>query len=209
MATLTTTPGYTFTSGEQVEANDLNLLGAPAVAISNIVNADIGSGAAIALNKLATGALPSAITVAPANLAAGVAGTGPAFRAFAGATTILANNVVPYIKVALSSETYDTNNNFAGSVFTPAVAGYYFITGAINVAAGAEGLLALLYKNNSVVSFGPQSNALTYRASVSDIIYMNGTTDTIELAAYQFSGTTKTIASGSDTTFLAGCLVRN
>lgn len=71
MATLTTTPGYTFTSGETVETNDLNLLGSPTVAISNIVNADIGSGAAIALSKLATGALPAAITVASANIVNG------------------------------------------------------------------------------------------------------------------------------------------
>jgi len=71
MATLTTTPGYTFTTGETVEANDLNLLGSPTVAISNIVNADISAGAAIALSKLATGALPTAITVASANLVDG------------------------------------------------------------------------------------------------------------------------------------------
>jgi len=68
MATITVTPGYTFASGETVEANDLNLLGQPTATITNIVNADIASGAAIALSKLATGALPTAITVASANM---------------------------------------------------------------------------------------------------------------------------------------------
>jgi hypothetical protein len=68
MATITSTPGYTFIAGETVEANDLNLLGSPTIAISNIVDADIGSGAAIALSKLATGALPTAITTTTDNL---------------------------------------------------------------------------------------------------------------------------------------------
>jgi hypothetical protein len=47
---------------------------AAAPTISAIVNADIASGAAIALSKLATGALPAAITVADANMVS-VAGT--------------------------------------------------------------------------------------------------------------------------------------
>lgn len=42
------------------------------IANDTIVNADINASAAIALSKLATGALPSAITVAPANFANGI-----------------------------------------------------------------------------------------------------------------------------------------
>jgi hypothetical protein len=63
MATITSTPGYTFITGETVEANDLNLLGSPTIAISNIVNADIGSGAAIEASKLAATLDLSAKTV--------------------------------------------------------------------------------------------------------------------------------------------------
>jgi hypothetical protein len=68
MATLT--KGQTFAGGETVTADKLNNLVDNAT-IANIVNADIGSGAAIALSKLATGALPTAITVASANLVDG------------------------------------------------------------------------------------------------------------------------------------------
>lgn len=42
------------------------------IANDTIVNADVNASAAIALSKLATGALPSAITVAPANFANGI-----------------------------------------------------------------------------------------------------------------------------------------
>jgi hypothetical protein len=68
MATLT--KGQAFAGGETVTADKLNNLVDNAT-IANIVNADIGSGAAIALSKLATGALPTAITVASANLVDG------------------------------------------------------------------------------------------------------------------------------------------
>ena len=59
--------GHTFTSGDTVTPTKLN----NARTVSEIVNADIKSDAAIALSKLATGALPSAITVASDNLVDG------------------------------------------------------------------------------------------------------------------------------------------
>jgi hypothetical protein len=65
MATLT--KGQTFAGGETVTADKLNSLVDNAT-IANIVNADVSASAAIALSKLATGALPTAITVASANL---------------------------------------------------------------------------------------------------------------------------------------------
>lgn len=61
------TYAHTFTSGETVTPTKLN----DARTVSDIVNADISSGAAIALSKLATGALPTAITVASANIVDG------------------------------------------------------------------------------------------------------------------------------------------
>lgn len=62
--------GHTFSGGETVTATKLNDL-VDSATISNIVNADINASAAIALSKLATGALPAGITVASANLVDG------------------------------------------------------------------------------------------------------------------------------------------
>jgi microcystin-dependent protein len=58
---------YTFTSGDTVTPTKLN----SARTVSEIVNADVSAAAAIGLSKLATGALPSAITVATANIVDG------------------------------------------------------------------------------------------------------------------------------------------
>ena len=73
MATLTTTPIKTFVSGETVTPAKLNELSQSTVALTagTIVDADVSASAAIALSKLATGALPAAITVASATLVDG------------------------------------------------------------------------------------------------------------------------------------------
>ena len=68
MATLT--KGHTFSGGETVTATKLNDL-VDSATISGIVNDEIDAAAAIALSKLATGALPTGITVASANLVDG------------------------------------------------------------------------------------------------------------------------------------------
>ena len=64
------TKGQTFAGAETVTATKLNNLVDNAT-IANIVDADVSASAAIALSKLATGALPTAITVASANIVDG------------------------------------------------------------------------------------------------------------------------------------------
>jgi hypothetical protein len=68
MATLS--KGTTFAGADTVTATKLNNL-VDLATVTNIVNADVSASAAIALSKLATGALPTAITVASANLVDG------------------------------------------------------------------------------------------------------------------------------------------
>jgi microcystin-dependent protein len=70
MATITVTPTQTFVSGNTVTPATLNQLAQSTVALTagTIVDADVSASAAIALSKLATGALPTAITVASANM---------------------------------------------------------------------------------------------------------------------------------------------
>jgi hypothetical protein len=63
----TVTKGRTFTSGEIITPAKLNDV-VDLATVTEIVNADIKSDAAVALSKLATGALPTAITVATANI---------------------------------------------------------------------------------------------------------------------------------------------
>ena len=66
----TVSKGRVFVSGETVTPAKLNELVDNAT-VTSIVDADVSASAAIALSKLATGALPTAITVASANLVDG------------------------------------------------------------------------------------------------------------------------------------------
>ena len=76
MATLTVTPTQTLVSGNTVTPATLNQLAQSTVALTagTVVDADVSASAAIALSKLATGALPTAITVASANMVTALGG---------------------------------------------------------------------------------------------------------------------------------------
>lgn len=141
-------------------------------------------------------------SITQADLAANVAGNGPAFRAYATTTTPV--TAVPVV-ITLGGESYDTNNCFAGSAFTPNVAGYYQISGAISFVGGMYTVAAAIAKNGSVVSYGSMPNPGS-RASVSDLVYCNGTTDAISLMGY--SSTTQNCNAEAIGTYLSGFLAR-
>lgn len=111
-------------------------------------------------------------------------------------------------KVTFDTETFDTNNNFASNAFTPTVAGYYQIN--VNLGFGSTGSAQVnLFKNGSLVQNGV---AITYNASIggtmplSCIVYMNGSTDYLEVYTYATAGIT--INSGATNTQFSGCLLR-
>jgi hypothetical protein len=203
--------------------------------LNGIVDSNISASAAIALSKLATGALPTAITVATANivdanvttakiadanvttakiadanvtqakLASNVTTTGPAFRAYASGNTTVAASTNQ--KVALATEDFDTGSCFASSRFTPNIAGYYFIAGSIRIDSAAAATV-MLWKNGSTYSRGSSGDGTGYVSTVCDLIYLNGTTDYVELyATHSFAGN-KTVGASQTETFMAGFLAR-
>lgn len=147
----------------------------------------------------------------------GIASTGPTFYAYPNAVQSV-SNATP-TKVVLQAERYDTNNNFDSSTnyrFTPTVAGYYYITGTIAVASlvNNTGALVILYRNGSswALSTTLSSSVITPTATVSSLMYMNGSTDYVELYAYQNSGSSVNLNiatfANSDSTYFCGALVR-
>lgn len=120
-------------------------------------------------------------------------GYGPAFSAYATATQGVSNGVST--KVILGLENFDTANCFDSTTnyrFTPNVAGYYQINGAIygtSVANYTVSCIASIYKNGSAYLGGAFANTQgatgsNAASSVCALIYMNGTTDYVELYAY-------------------------
>ena len=123
-------------------------------------------------------------------------------------------------KVVLNTEAWDTNSNFDSSTnyrFTATVAGYYQISiGSIGSFAspGTGGYGAIIiYKNGagySSGSYNSSTNGNYYGMSHSNLVYMNGTTDYVELYINTNNNSTYTFQNQGTLggTFMSGILVR-
>jgi uncharacterized membrane protein len=174
------TVGDTITTVSFLVSSVLNAIPATAGSVGTTLIADN----AITTAKIAAGA------VVQADLATGVAGNGPAFSAYMSNAQSVSS--VTFTKVAFNTELFDTANAFdtTNYRFQPNVAGYYQINTVYNQAANQVNILRL-YKNGSYLF----ELSRLYLASAptiggSTLVFMNGTTDYIELYFYCSAATT-------------------
>jgi hypothetical protein len=168
------------------------------------VTTSTGTGAGVhATSPTITGATITGATITVAATAA------PAFRAYLSSTQTI--SAITTTKVAFNAENFDTNSNFDSTTnyrFTPTVAGYYQVTSNVAFTTGAGSLN--VYKNGSNYQTGV---GVTYNSSlgghipISDLVYLNGSTDYIEIYVYLTTGTT--ITSGDTNTMFSGAMVRS
>lgn len=128
----------------------------------------------------------------------------PAFSAFQSVAQSIATTT--YAKINLQSEEYDTNNCFDTSLsrFTPNVAGYYQVNGGFTVATSSSAGTASIWKNGSLFRQG--QNAVSAGYTVSTVVYLNGTTDYVELHGYITTGQNTTANQVGN--YLNGVLVK-
>jgi|LauGreDrversion2_3_1035106.scaffolds.fasta_scaffold30093_2 hypothetical protein len=154
------------------------------------------------ITGITAGGLPDAIITQP-ELATGVAGTGPAFRAYMSvAQTISATT---FTKLNFNAESFDTNSNYDTSLyrFTPTVAGYYQITSNTYFSATAQ---LYIYKNGVANLTGAYGNFTGH--TISGLVYMNGSTDYLE--TYYFGSAGLTTSNNAETANqFSGALVRS
>lgn len=148
-------------------------------------------------------------TVPGTKLSAG----GPAFSAYRSSSNqSLTTNTAT--KVSLNSEEFDTQGCFDSTTnyrFTPNVPGYY----RLEFSAGLQGTTitgawAGVYKNGAEAKRGVQINISSGNASYiestgSVLIYLNGTTDYVELWGLCIS-TSPVVLFGAAYTYFSGCL---
>ena len=135
----------------------------------------------------------------------------PAFSAYLASNTSFSAST--WSKVPCSTEEFDTNNNYDASNyrFTPTVAGYYQINGRWDCTVSSTIVLATIYKNGVEFKRGVDIRATLSGAtgpSVSALIYLNGTTDYVELYAYA-AATSPQYEGGQQTTYFQGFLARS
>jgi hypothetical protein len=141
------------------------------------------------------------------------AGTGPAFSAYQGTSQTLTSTV--YTKIALNTERFDTNSNFDSTTnyrFTPTVEGYYQINYEVYGTATSTmtNFVGALYKNGSVYEYNVINTLNSSQATTgSTLVYMNGSTDYLELyLQLQGTGTLTAGAASGTTNFMSGFLAR-
>ena len=154
--------------------------------------------------------LPDATGTVLSTATPGVPIGGPAFSAVSNTNQTLTNAV--FTKVILQSELFDTNNSFDNTTtfrFTPNVAGYYQVNALVQAQIFAA-LAANIQKNGVGDSYSVglgTSGQLYSSVALSKLYYMNGTTDYIELFAYQATGASTSLLTGGNS--LSAVLVRS
>jgi hypothetical protein len=145
-----------------------------------------------------------------------VSGNMPAFSAYQNnpSQSISAST---FTKVQLNTEDFDTANAFDSTTnyrFTPQVAGYYQINGQVTLINGTllNRTSLYIYKNGTAYKVGvsvPFNGSNNIANSISSLVYLNGTTDYVEL--YVWAGATTALtyqAVTTDSCYMNGVLAR-
>ncbi len=126
---------------------------------------------------------------------------GPAFSAKNGSNQSISSGV--WTKLQADTEHFDTDSDFDATTnyrFTPQVEGYYQVNGLIGCSASSMTLaICSIYKNGSEERAGGDIRSLaagTLRVTASAVIYMNGSTDYLEMYG-RIDGTSPVIPAGS------------
>ena len=136
-----------------------------------------------------------------------VSGNMPAFSAYQNSAQTL--SAATLTKIQFQAKEFDTANAFDSATnyrFTPQVAGYYQFNFAIAVGVVATTILLNLYKNGTSFKVGFSSASNLASATMSALIYCNGSTDYVE--AYAQVTASQTLFASATYTYLQGSLVR-
>jgi len=141
----------------------------------------------------------------------------PVFRSYlynGGAIWFFSNGVLT--KIPFDTITFDSNGSFDNTTnyrFQPTIAGYYQIT--VNAlfsytTTGGNVPYLYIYKNGTAYALSGQiysAVSIYGGVNVTDVVYLNGSTDYVEGYVY-YNSPTAVLDTGSVPTFMSGFLVR-
>lgn len=134
---------------------------------------------------------------------------GPAFIASMSANQSV--NSVTQTKLQFDTESKDTDGCYDPTTnyrFTPTTEGYYHISAGVTGPLGGGIMNMSLFKNGSlyVAQGGRAITTATFGLSLSAVIYMNGSTDYLEVYGYQNNGVAQPFYSAGS--LFSGCYLR-
>ena len=136
------------------------------------------------------------------------AASGPAFSVYKASNQTL--TVSTFTKITWSNEEFDTAGDFASDKFTPQTAGYYQINATLNIdlSGGSGTIQGRLYKNGANYCELFRQNTNYGTGSGSTLVYMNGSSDYLEIYAQGNAGT-PVVFGGSTLTQFNGVWIRS
>lgn len=137
--------------------------------------------------------------------------SGAAFSAYNSSVTSLANNL--FTKVSFQTEEFDTTNSFDSVTnfrFQPAIAGYYQVNGCVGTVQTAGILISSIFKNGGEFKRGAAvpGNGVASVSSVFALVFLNGNTDFLEIAAFHTAGFSVNTSNSLLSTYFQAFLVR-
>ena len=139
-----------------------------------------------------------------------VSGNMPAFSAYLSSSQTISGSTQS--KITFQTKEFDTANAYDNTTnyrFTPQVAGYYQVNSGVAYPGSAVELVVSIYKNGSQYKYGQDVQGTnTWSTTVSAIVYLNGSTDYIEIYAYQ-SGSSRSPSTGVTATYIQSAMIRS
>lgn len=182
--------------------------------MANLINADPTNGLKLIsdgsseIQMQANGVTIATINSSGLSMNSGtMAGNGPAFSAYQSSAQTLSSST--NTKIQYQTERFDTNSNYDNTTnyrFTPTVAGYYQVNASLGVGASPTGVYTQIFKNGSLYEGSYDAGHTTLTSTVSSLVYLNGSTDYIEI--YGNFGTGQVTAALSSQTWFNAVLVR-
>ena len=136
----------------------------------------------------------------------------PAFSAYQSVAQSIAS--LTFTKVIFQTKEFDTGSNFDSTTnyrFTPTVAGYYHVDSTVML-TGPINCQIYLYKNATAFKVGcasPLSSNMFACSNISTLIYLNGSTDYIEIYLYTGNATANNTNAGVHNTYFQAFLARS
>lgn len=138
-----------------------------------------------------------------------VSGNMPAFSAYNSANQTITSST--WTKVACNTEEFDTANAFDSTTnyrFTPQVAGYYQVNAMVTAnGGGTTAACSAIYKNGSATKYGAFVTSTSPGCPASAIVFLNGSTDYIEMYAYIVAAT-PSVGGGGALSYFQTALAR-
>lgn len=141
--------------------------------------------------------------------------SGPAFRAYR-TTSQQSFSQNTWTKVQFNAENFDTDNCFDSTTnyrFTPTKAGYYQISANIQISkTGSSRSDSVLYKNGSAYGtfyYFQASPGTGFTIGSSQLLYMNGSTDYLEVYVYDSDASSRNVVNSSDSSYFSGVWIRS